>query len=134
MGADGTVTLRGPGVAKIMITAAATGEYARTEKQITITVRPAKVSSVKAAGGKGSVTVSWKRDEKAGGYQILCARNRKFTRDKKTVTVKNPGTVKKTISGLGAGKTCYVKVRAYKKAGGGNIYGAYSAVKKVKVK
>ena len=84
--------------------------------------------------GKKRMTVRWKRDSKATGYQITYAQNKKFKKGKKNITVRKNKTTKKTIKKLKAGKTYYVKVRAYKNAGKTKLYGCYSGVKKVKIR
>ena len=48
----GRVTLKGPGKATITITAAATSQYNAATKKITITVKPKKVTGLKAKKGK----------------------------------------------------------------------------------
>lgn len=98
------------------------------------TEKPKKVTGVSVKGKKKAITVSWKRDSKASGYEIFCATNAKFKKGKKIVTVKKNKTTKKTVKKLKAHKKYYVKVRAYKKVDGKNIYGAYSKVKKAKTK
>ena len=67
----------------------------------------------------------------ANGYQLVYATNKKFTKNKKTLTLKS---TTKTISKLKKGTTYYVKVRAYKVSNGKKVYGKYSSVKKVKIK
>ena len=127
----GRVTLKGPGKATITITAAATSQYNAATKRITITVKPKKTVGVKVKKGKKRMTVSWKRDNKATGYQITYAQNKKFKKGKKTITISKNKTIKRTVKKLKARKTYYVKVRAYKKVGKTKIYGAYNKVKKV---
>lgn len=88
---------------------------------------------------KGTLTVTWKRDTKATGYQIAIATNKKFKKNKKTATIiikpKSQIVVAaKTFKKLKSKKTYYAKVRAYKKSGSKKVYGAYSKVKRVKVK
>ena len=131
---DGRVTLKGPGKAIITITAAATANYNTASKNVTVTVKPKKTVGLKVKKGKNRMTVSWKRDKKATGYQITYAQNKKFKKGKKNITISKNKTVKRTIKKLKARKTYYVKVRAYKKVGKTKIYGAYSGTKKVKVK
>lgn len=95
-----------------------------------------KTSSIKNAKSlkKKQVKVYWKKDSKVSGYQILLATNSKFTKGKKTVTVKGYKTTSKTIKSLKSKKTYYVKLRSYKTVSGKKIYGAYSKVKKIKIK
>ena len=132
---SGKVTLKGPGKATITITAAASNQYKSASKNITITVKPKKATLKKAKSTKKrTLKVMWKRDTKATGYQVVVAQNKKFKKGKKNITISKNKTVKRTIKKLKARKTYYVKVRAYKKVGKTKIYGAYSKVKKVKVR
>ena len=130
---SGRVTLKAPGRATITISAAATGAYNAAKKNITITVKPKKVIGTKAKTGKRKMTVSWKRDKKATGYRITYARNKKFTKGKKNVTIGKNKTTKRTIKKLKK-KTYYVKVRAFKKVGKTKIYGSYSKARKCRVR
>ena len=134
IGNTGRVTLKGPGKATITITAAATANYNGATKHVTITVKPKKTVGLKVKKGKNRMTVSWKRDKKATGYQIAYAQTKRFKKGKKNITISKNKTVKKTIKKLKARKTYYVKVRAYKKVGKTKIYGAYSKMKTIKVK
>ena len=130
---SGRVTLKAPGRATITISAAATGAYNAAKKNIAITVKPKKVIGTKAKTGKRKMTVSWKRDKKATGYRITYARNKKFTKGKKNVTIGKNKTTKRTIKKLKK-KTYYVKVRAFKKVGKTKIYGSYSKARKCRVR
>ena len=78
------MTLKGPGKAIITITAAATNNYNAATKKITITVKPKQTAGLKVKKGKKRMTVSWKRDKKAPGYQIPYAQNKKFKKAKRT--------------------------------------------------
>lgn len=96
-----------------------------------ITVPRASISSIKASSKK--LVVKWKRAKNAVGYKIEMAKNRAFTRGKKTYTV-GKNTLKKTLKGAKK-TTYYVRVQAYAYDTGGQIhYGAYSKVKKKKTK
>ena len=130
---SGRVTLKAPGRATITISAAATGAYNAAKKNIAITVKPKKVIGTKAKTGKRKMTVSWKRDKKATGYRITYARNKKFTKGKKNVTIGKNKTTKRTIKKLKK-QTYYVKVRAFKKVGKTKIYGSYSKARKCRVR
>ena len=83
---------------------------------------------------KATVKITWKKDSKVNGYQIVYATNKKFTKGKKTVTIKGAKTTSKTIKKLKSKKTYYVKIRSYKTVNGKKVYGAFSKVKKVKIK
>ena len=110
------------------------GNYTGTfKKSFKIVPKKVTVSKVKSTSKK-KMTVTWKKDSCVSGYQIVVATNKGFTKNKKSTTVSSYKTVKKTISSLKSKKTYYVKVRAYKTVSGKKYYGAYSSVKKVKVK
>ena len=133
--AVGTVTIKGTGKATITITAAATSNYKAATKKITITVNPKKAALTKVSSPKArTLKATWKKDTKASGYQVVIAQNSKFTKGKKTAAVTKNSTTSKTFSKLKKKKTYNVKVRAYKTAGKTKLYGAYSSVKKVKIK
>ncbi len=84
-----------------------------------------KVSSVKNVKGK-KVTVTFKKAANATSYQISYSLKKNFKGAKTVKTTKTSYTIKK----LKKGKTYYIRVRACNTAG----KGAYSAVKKVKIK
>ena len=82
--------------------------------------------------GKGRITVSWKVNSKASGYQVCYAGNSSF-RDSHTVTVSGRNTLSKVLTGLRKGRTYYLKVRTYKIVSGEKYYSAWSSAKSVKV-
>lgn len=130
----GKVKVEGPGRAVITVTGKAKGLKTETAK-ITITVKPSAKLSAKAAAQSGKkLKVTWKRNKKASGYQIVVATDKSFKNVVKTVNVKNNKTVKATVKGLKSGKKYYVRVRSMKKASGGNVYGNWSKAKPVKAK
>lgn len=105
-----------------------------TKSAVTIT-KPKKVTWKKVTSPKkGTLKLTWKRNVKATGYQAVIAKNSQFTKDVKKATIKNNKTTTKTFKKLKKKKTYYAKVRAYKQSGNKKVYGAYSKVKKVKVK
>ena len=130
----GKVTIKGTGIAKIVITASETNTYREETKTVTIKASPKKVTltEVKSKAAKKAV-LKWKKTEKASGYQIQYATNSKF-RSLRTVSVPKGNAKTKSISKLKRKKTYYFRIRAYKKSGNTVIYGAYSKVRKVKVK
>ena len=95
------------------------------------TAKPAKVKAVKVKAKKKKLNVSWKKVSGATGYEVLSATNNKFTKGKKTVTVKKN---KVTLKKLKPKKKYFVKVRAYKLANGRKYFGKWSKVVKKKVK
>ena len=103
-----------------------------TPPAVTTTVtKPAKVKNVKVTAKKKKLNVSWKKVSGATGYEVLSATNNKFTKNKKTVTVKKN---KVTLKRLKSKKKYFVKVRAYKLANGNKYFGKWSKVVKKKVK
>lgn len=150
--ADGTLVttadaLKAEGTYKIVVTAVGynkTVEFTYTNKADTTTatkkpaVKPAKKVTVKkqaakVKAGKKKLTVTWKKDKNASGYQIKIATKKNF-KGAKTYTVKSYKTYKKVIKKLKSKKKYFVKVRAYKTVGKSKAYGAYSAVRSCKVK
>ncbi len=94
-------------------------------------VKPAKVKRLKVKSKKKKqVKVTFGKVNKADGYQICYAANKKFKKAKKVLVKATAKTIKK----LKAKKKYYVRVRAYRKNGSKKLYGAWSSVKKVKVK
>ena len=103
---------------------------------IKFATKPYKVTgmTVKAASGKsasGKAIVKWSK-KTGSGYQVQIATNSTFTKGKKTYKITNSSTLKKTISGLKAGKKYYVRVRAYKTYGN-TAYGDWSNVRSVRI-
>lgn len=117
-----TITLKGKGI------------YTGTKK-VYFYIVPKKpvIKSAKALGNK-KLKVTWKRNTTASGYQLQIATNKKFTKGKKSFTIKKNSITSKTIAKLKKGKKYYVRIRAYKTVSGKKYYGNYSAVKAVKVK
>ncbi len=103
-----------------------------TPPTVTTTVaKPEKVKNVKVIAKKKKLNVSWKKVSGATGYEIQYATNNKFTKGKKTVTVKKN---KVTLKKLKSKKKYFVKVRAYKLANGNKYFGKWSKVVKKKTK
>ena len=139
---SGKVTIKGIGRATITITSG------KLTKKVTIKINPKKLSSVKAsASGKKAIKVSWKRDKMATGYQVQYATNSKFTKGKKTETIKKNKTISYTIKKLKSKKTIsytikklkskkkyHVRVRAYKVVKGKTYYSDWSGVKNIRVR
>lgn len=111
---------------------------ARNGATVTLYAKWTKVSAgtvkkvtVKAAG-KNKAKVSWSKVTGAAGYRIKYSSNSSF-KGYKTMVVSEK-QLSKTLSGLKAGRTYYVKVRAFKKdSANGRVYGKYSAVEKFKI-
>lgn len=102
----------------------------QTKKKIT---KPKKAKIKKVKGYKKALEVRYAKVSGASRYQIQVATDKKFKKNKKTVTAKKSKT-KVKISKLKKKKKYYVRVRAYKSVSGKKVYGAWSKVKTVKTK
>ncbi len=89
-----------------------------------------KVSAVKLKQKKQNVTVSWKKVSGAAGYQVCYGTSKKWKNKKQKLSRKNKLIVKK----LKKKKTYYFRVRAYRMNGAKKVYGAWSKVRKIKIK
>ncbi len=99
----------------------------------TVRLSGVTLSSAKSASSK-KLTVKWKKNSKASGYQIQYSTSSTFAKGNETVKVSGSSKISKTISKLTKNKTYYVRVRAYKTVSGKTYYSAWSSVKKAKVK
>ena len=113
----------------------------RVMKVIPVTVKAAKPAAAKlksAKGGKKRVTVKWRRVAKKAnlrritGYKIQIARNRKFTKGRKTVTVKGWKKTRRVVKGLKRGKV-FVRIRTYQKLAGKTYVSKWSRPRKAKI-
>ncbi len=101
-------------VGKYTYTIKFNGRYQGTKK-LTLTVKPKATAIKTVTPSKKAFTVKWNKVSKqATGYEIMYAKNAKFSKGKHTVTVKNFKTTSKKISNLKAKQKYYVKVRSYK--------------------
>ncbi len=89
-----------------------------------------KVSSLKLKQKKRTMTASWKKLTGAKGYQICYSASKKWKNKKLKLVTKN----KALIKNLKKKKTYYFRVRAYRLEGTKKVYGAWSSVKKIKIK
>ncbi len=89
-----------------------------------------KVSALKLKQKKHTMTVSWKKLTGAKGYQICYSTSKKWKGKKQKLVSKNKAVIKK----LKKKKTYYFRVRAYRLEGTKKVYGAWSSVKKIKIK
>lgn len=98
------------------------------------TEKPASVKVNKALAKKKALVVYWNKIADVSGYQIQVATDKKFKKNKKTVTVAKQNASKKTVKKLKAKKKYFVRVRAYKIVDGEKSYGKWSKIKTVKTK
>ncbi|MGN0485230.1 MAG: Ig domain-containing protein [Lachnospiraceae bacterium] len=121
------LTAKRPGIATITVQSLGNTKAKAT---VTITVKPAKVTSVKYKAGTTSVKLSWKAQSGVKGYQV-------YRYDSKTKKYKLYKTVKGnslTASKLKRKTSYKFKVRAYAKSGSKVLSGDFSSVATVKTK
>lgn len=101
----------------------------------TFKIVPESTKILKLTKGSKKITVRWKAQKKlCSGYQIQYSTSKKFTtKTTKSVYVTSYKTTKKTISGLKAKKTYYVRIRTYKTVKGKKYYSFYSKPRAVKI-
>ncbi len=130
-----TVTISGLAVAtdyEIQVTAYRGTFFGPTTTLKTATApAKAKLSSAKKKAAKAAL-VKWKKVKNATGYEVYMKQGKKG-KYKRVKLIKKAKTVSFKKTKLKAGKTYYFKVRAYRKTASGNVYGAFSSQKKVKM-
>ena len=114
------------------------GKYSGT-KTLYFTIKPKATSISSLKAGSKKFTVKWKKQTtQTTGYQVQVATNKKFKKNKKTVTIKKQKTTKTTVKKLKAKKKYYVRVCTYKtvKINGKSIriYSGWSKTKTVTTK
>lgn len=137
---SGKLVPKNTGVTTLKVKADASGKYKGRTITYRLIVLPKKETVTYAKSlTAGQLTLKWKKDTRATGYQIQYSTSSKFAKKAtKTILVKNSRITKKTIQKLSGGKKYYVRVRAYKtmKINGKktNKYGAWSRRKAVTIK
>ena len=96
--------------------------------------KPKSTKIKKVKGSKKAIAVEWVKTKGVKGYEIQVATDKKFKKNKKTVTIKKQKTTKTTVKKLKAKKKYYVRVRTYKIVNGKKDYSSWSKVKSVKTK
>ena len=123
---------KNPGAYKI--TVKMKGNYSGT-RTVSFKINPKGTALVSLTPASKKMIVKWKKQTtQTTGYQIQYATDSKFTRNRKTVTVKGAAAVSKTITKLTGGKKYYVRIRTYKTVNKVNYYSPWSAVKAATVK
>lgn len=92
---------------------------------------PAKVKLTSLTALKGhKIKAKWNKcSTSAMGYQIYWAKDKKFKKVVAKTTTKGRSKVTYTGKNFTKGRKYYVRIRAYKKAGGKTYYGAWSNIK-----
>ena len=93
----------------------------------------ADVTLNKPTAAKGSAKVSWSKNAKASGYEVIYSTKRDMS-GSKSVTVKGGSKTSYTIKNLKSGKKYYVRVRAFITKGGQNFNGPFADVKSIIIK
>lgn len=82
------------------------------------------LKKVQVKGGRKIVLQLKKKTARAEGYEIQYALNKKFTKQKKQVSMKG---MKKTLKNLKKKKTYYIRIRAFRRdSAGRKVYGSFS--------
>lgn len=124
----------GTGKTEITVTASLKGKKT-TVLKIPVSITPIRQSVLALKSSKSrQMAVSWKKDTRATGYQIMYSTDKKFRKNVKTVNIKKYKTTHCTVKKLARNKRYYVRVRSYKKVSGGKLYGSWSSTKNVKIK
>ena len=104
------------------------------QSQNTSTSATQKLRVKKLVSKRKALVVYWNKIANVSGYQIQVATDKKFKKNKKTVTVAKQNASKKTVKKLKPKKKYFVRVRAYKTVNGKKSYGKWSKIKSVKTK
>ena len=113
------------------VTVTGIGKYGESVSK-TFNINPRAVALSKLTAGQQQLTVTWKKGKDITGYEVQYGLKKSFA-GAKTVAVKNTA-VKTVLKNLTAGKTYYVRIRAYKTVKGKKYYSAWSKAKSAKVK
>ena len=98
------------------------------------TSKPKNAKFKKVKGSKKAIALTWAKVKGVKGYQIQVATDKKFKKNKKTVTIKKQKTTKTTVKKLKAKKKYFVRIRTYKTVNGKKVYSSWSKAKTVKTK
>lgn len=120
-------------VGKYTVTVTLKGNYSGTKK-LTFNIVPKGTSISNVTAGKKQFTIKWKKQSiQASGYEIQYSTSKNM-KNAKTVTVNKNSATSKTVKGLKASKTYYVRIRTYKAVSGKKIYSGWSGVVNIKTK
>ena len=113
----------------LLLAVSVAGMFGVQDAQAAAKAKAVKIRSVTAKKNT-KVTVKYKKQKSASGYQIKFSTSKSFKKSKtitKTVGKKKTSCSTKRFS---AGDTVYVKVRSYKIVNGKKKYGRWSVIKK----
>ena len=127
------------GMSGHMMTVDLMGDYSGTGGA-TFGIDPKGTAIRSLTKARKAITVKWTKQTakmssaRITGYQIQLATDSKFTKNKKTLTVKGYATASKKVSRLKGGKKYYVRIRTYMKTDGRNYYSPWSKARAVTTK
>lgn len=126
---------KNPGLATITVTGKGSYKSKIPATKIYFDITPKKMSTPTVSAGKGSFTVKWKTHTGVTGYEVMIARNSKFTSKVQKVTLESASYKKLDFSQMTRNTKYYVKIRAYKVNSDETILtGKWSSTKTVKTK
>ena len=95
---------------------------------------PRAVTGLKVTSpSRAALSVRWKQNLNATGYQLQYSRSSKF-KSAKTITVKQGKTTSYTLKKLARGKKYYLRIRAFQTVSKKNHFSKWTVAKGVKVK
>lgn len=97
-------------------------------------VNPKATSVKKITTGRRQLRATYKKVSGVTGYQVQVATNSKFSKNKKTVTVKGAKKTSAIVKKLKRGKKYYVRIRTYKTVDGKKYYSSWTKVQTPKTK
>jgi uncharacterized protein YjdB len=127
---SGRIVAKAPGRTTITVTSK-DDEDVKATCVVTVVPKKATLSKVKNIAKK-KMKITWRKQNDISGYQIQYSTNSNLKKAKAKRVYSNYNGL--AVGNLKKKKTYYVRVRAYKNEDGGTIYGAWSNVKKVKIK
>ena len=107
---------------------------AKTEKTVITHQKLPKVAiTYLRSKKKGQLIVRWKKKQRIGGYEIQYGTQKTF-KQAKTKKISGKGKTGIILKKLKRKRTYYVRMRSWKKVRGRCVYGAWSKLRKVKIK
>ena len=107
------------------------GKTDGTQSQGQTMIRQAGVSKFKIKRiSAAEVTLSWKKNKKVSGYEILCSSSKSAANG---TLIRVTGNNRKTISGL-LSPYCFLQIRTYRTSGGKTYYSAWSGMKRIRMR
>ena len=126
-----------PGIAKVIIKAGPKADGIFTgETRMYFRINPKKMTlSSLSSAKKGELTLKWKKQKYANGYQIMISESKDFNAVKTYRFTINQGKyTSMAFKEAKSGTKYFVKIRSYRETKDGNVYGAWSSAKSVTTK